>query len=119
MSAPEWLWMDLRCYGCDADLMLEERRSMLYCSDECANSPALSTEIVVAFKLLLKDKGVRWYLEKIGALAVADAMLGAPLPMRQGRRDKNNPDGIRSYQFRVRRIEEIEHWISIPLEVAA
>lgn len=121
-EAPDWLWMDLRCYSCNADLVLQPgldtNKAKVYCSMACSRTPALTVEIVAAFKRLLDTRGVRWYLDKVGAMAVADALLDPALP--NHRTDTATAvDGLRSWQVRLRRIEEIGSWIRIPLEVAA
>lgn len=122
----EWIHFDLRCYTCDGDVLMADRFDsskvrtwghdglLMYCSPECGKAGVpLSREIVVVFRRLLETRGVRWYLEKVGALAVADAMLDGEVPKAQ------RADGIRSYQWRVRLIEQVENWIRIPVEVAA
>lgn len=112
----EWIHFDLRCYTCDRDIFLSERFEpakvsrrkgeglLKYCSNDCASgTPPLSEEIVLTFKLLLDETalGVKGYLDWIGTLPVADAML-------EGAEGWGGISGLRSIQWRRRRLAELE-----------
>lgn len=116
----EHLHLNLRCYSCDGDLWLRDVPegtyvSPYFCNDLCSRTSALSDEIVFTFKLFIQSWTAAVYLEWVGALAVADAML-EPHHMRgSGRPGKSiareQPDGLRSYQWRTIRIQQLESLI--------
>lgn len=115
-SEIDHIWFDLRCFTCNADLFLTvdlgSNDVKAYCDRNCSRRLALSIELVKTTKELLDVKGLEWYFNEIDALAVADAMLEAPLPNRHKAEDGALPDGIRSWQARSRRIEWMEEAIA-------
>jgi hypothetical protein len=97
--APEWLWLDLRCYTCDADLHLNDYQSDLWCSAQCRRTPPLSDELTSVL-----DKLIWHNLYHVPSLDVADAMLSWK-PNEYGR--GSVADGIRSVHWRKRRLAEL------------
>lgn len=118
MSLPEWVQYDLRCYSCDADLWLSDSQSEWYCSHQCSITVPLTTEVVHTFKVVLHQIGVAGYLALVGTLAVADAML-EPHPHRGGGRPgksavwRDQPDGLRSFQWRTIRLQQLESLVPV------
>lgn len=97
--APEWLWLDLRCYTCDADLHLNDYDSDIFCSARCKRTPPLSKELTTMLSKLI------WHgLYRVPTLDVADAMLDW-----KPNEHRNRPlvDGIRSVHWRQRRLQEL------------
>jgi hypothetical protein len=101
----EWLDLDLRCYTCDSDLWLQDG-TQFHCSMACSRTVALSAEIVHTFRLVLHHLGVRGYLDRVGCLPVADAMLEEHPQRRRASREE--PSGLRSYQWRTLRLQQLE-----------
>lgn len=96
---PEWLWLDLRCYTCDADLHLNDYESDLFCSAQCRRTPPLSKELTTVLSKLI------WHgAYQVSTLDVADAMLDWKP---NERRNRPETDGIRSVHWRERRLREL------------
>ena len=91
---------DWRCQSCNADLWLVEREPSGeahrdFCCPECAQTIPLSGPLIVALKKVI-DSGQYF----VPAWELADAMLDG-IPFKTG-------VGLRSYQWRQRRITELK-----------